>query len=930
MKIPCRTLLPTALATALWASGAGAAADAAGPRSLPLPTAGFAAAFSHPAEMSLSQSLDRALRARDSGPQRIFAPPAHSAARPRAVHMAVRLFSAPAEPPRTYTPLVLPPFPMPEAPAPITTARAEAPVPVVAPAPPPAPKPAAPEVPPVVMPVVTTVVTPVVKPAATPAPTGTALERVAASAPAILLPADSTVGLAAFRLDTELFIVLDAAIDYRRPGAEIDPAFAGLSTQRTQDATILRLPFPEPGEIRFARADRGWVVTLAAPETIAGIRPILLRNGATAQVKMPLSSPSRVVVVIDPQSGHHLLVGTQVTPGQGVLAPSQQAQYALLPTLQGVVVASLSDEIALRREGGSFTLSADSQPGGTIVSTAEPHGADLSDAAPVSQILDIPGGSTQALSRRLAEAISRAALAPPQARGAPRLQVAATMAALGMGAEAQSVIDVATADDPGLRDTPRAIGLRAVTSILAHRDDEADTLNDKRLNGTDEINLWRALRHVARDETTAADARALRDGLPVVMSYSATLRSRLLPTALETMALHGESEAAQAALRALPDRQDLDLARAMTSEALNQPDAALTLYDQVAQRPDRLPRYRALVRAAELRMKTGALDAKGAADALDRTLFGWRNAREELPLRMSIARLRRQAGQWPEAMNVLRDGRSAFPDDHGDFDQEIAATFTALLASDTTRRMTPAAFVSLYDKNLDLLQSVQLPEPATTQLIDLLLGLDLQGRAEPVLAHLLAQTQDPARRPALGARLAALRLNLDNPAGAIAALAETASADQSDPAVTAQRQLLYPRAEAARGNTDTAIAMLGQIHSAAAAEQLADLQTTRKAWPKVVAALTELEQLSIPDPANLTVQQQALVMRIAESATLASDSGTLARIGATYGAAMAKSSSAPLFRVIGSVPVRTTADLPRAYEELKLARKVRADLGPPP
>ena len=644
-------------------------------------------------------------------------------------------------------------------------------------------------------------------------------------------------------------------------------------------------------------------------------------------MRIAVAAPSRVVTVMDPQSGGRLLVGTQAAAGQGIADPLQQKQYTLLPSLQGVVVAFTSDDMQLRREGAGFTLSAGSQPGATLVADGNLQSAGSTDVVPVSQLLDIPAGTIQVLSRKLAEDVVLAAKAPAQARSEPRLRVAATMTALGMGAEAQSVLDVASADDPAFKDAPRTIGLRAIASILAHRDQEADPLSDPRLTGTDEIAMWRALLHVARDQATVSDGRALRAALPVLQTYSPTLRDRLLPTALETMALNGEAEATQAALDAQPDRQDLDLARAMTFEALNQPESALKLYDQVALRSSRLPRYRALVRAVELRMKNATLDAKGGADALDRALFAWRNAREELPLRLTIAKLRRQAGQWPEAMTVLREGRSVFPDDHAQIDEEIAATFNALFAGDAAQRMAPAEFVALYDKNLDLLQTMDWTEAVATKLIDRLVDLGLQGRAEPVLVRLLAQASEPSRRVALGARLAALRMSMDDPAGAIAALSETAAPAGADATIMAQRQLLYARAESARGNKDVAIAMLNQLDSEAADEQLAEIHTLKKDWPRALAALTSLERRAAIDPDRPTARQQALVMRIAEAATLGSDSATLARMTSTYGAAMAKSGSAPLFRLMGSAPVRAPQDLPRAYDEIDLAQKLRTNGG---
>ena len=369
----------------------------------------------------------------------------------------------------------------------------------------------------------------------------------------------------------------------------------------------------------------------------------------------------------------------------------------------------------------------------------------------------------------------------------------------------------------------------------------------------------------------------------------------------------------------------------MALEASGQAPDALQAYDKVASRGDRLARYTAMVRAVELRMKSGQLDARAGADALDRELFGWRGEDQELPLRLRIAGLRRDAGQWNEALGVLRDGREALPDDRAAIDQELAATFLALFTGDAAQAMPANEFVKLYDRNADLVQTIAWPEAAGMKLVDRLVGLGLLARAEPVMAKLVGQNGDPLRRPMLGAQLASLRLALDDPAAATAALADTTAPAGATipPDVVAARQLLYARAEANRGNTDRALAMLTSLSTPEADGLRADLYTARKDWPHAVAALAALEQKQIPSPATLTDAQQALVLREAEAATLASDGNTLARLAGTYGAAMAGGTSAAMFQLVTSTPVTGSADLPRAFTEVDLARKLPDTMAPP-
>jgi hypothetical protein len=752
-----------------------------------------------------------------------------------------------------------------------------------------------------------------------------------AAVPTILLQTDRDVGLAAFRSGADILVVLDAAIDFRLPSPTLAPPFVNMTSRRTVDATVICLPVAPNSSLRLARDERGWLVALGPPpSTMASIEPRLIKTGpSAAHIRLSASAPSRVVTVMDPQTGGRLLVGTQDTPGEAVPNEWPQGQFKLLPTLQGVVVVAKSDDILLRREAHGFAIFAGPHGAGEIVSDAERQDPDAPVAPPLSQLFGFPNGPVPDLIRKLNEQTFAAGSAPALARSGPRLQVAATMVALGMGVEAQSVLDIAAADDPALLDMPRVNGLRAVAAVLAHRFGAADAIADPRLNGTIEIELWRALLDVARDQTSEKDALSLSAALPLLMAYPRALRDRFLPEALEAMALNGQAEAEQDTLKSAPQDSDLDLARGMVAEMTNQPAAALQAYDQVAARSDRLPRYKAMVRAAELRLKGGDLDAKAGADALDRALFGWLGDRQEFLLRIRIANLRRQAGQWREALTVLRDGRAAFPDDHVRLDQEIAATFTALFAGDAAQRIAPADFVALYDQNMDLVQNLSLTESVGTKLVDYLVGLGLQGRAEPIQARLVAQSTDPTSRVLLGARLSSLRMTLADPAGAIAALSDTAppAGGTADPTVMEARQLLYARAESERGNKDVALGMLDVLGTADSDEMRADIYTTRKDWPNTISALTALERKRISSAVDLTEDQQAIVMRLAEAATLGADSATLVRLTETYGASMANGKSAALFRLITSPPVRGTSDLPRAFEENQLARQLQRSLG---
>jgi hypothetical protein len=277
---------------------------------------------------------------------------------------------------------------------------------------------------------------------------------------------------------------------------------------------------------------------------------------------------------------------------------------------------------------------------------------------------------------------------------------------------------------------------------------------------------------------------------PLIAIYPAALRKRLLPLAFETMIEGGQTAAAARLLAHEPDNDPtLALARGMLRAASGDTDGALTIYDKLANDPDRPLHAKAAVRAVELRLSAGRLDAAQAADALDRLLYSWRGGRRELELRERIAGLREQSGDWTAALAMLHETEAVFPDDTEAVHARLKAAFTRLLQNKALDRLAPLELVSMVEENSGLLPSGPAGEALEERLADRLLALDLPQRAGPVLEKLMLAAPSPAGRAGFGARLAELRLHEDDAKGALAALAASAapavSARPAVPAATA-------------------------------------------------------------------------------------------------------------------------------------------------
>src|SRR5277367_4188746 len=186
------------------------------------------------------------------------------------------------------------------------------------------------------------------------------------------------------------------------------------------------------------------------------------------------------------------------------------------------------------------------------------------DAAAMTRRFDLPGQSPATLIQRLHREVLTEAVAPPLARGWPRLKVAETMIALGFGAEAQAMVRLAAADDPAIAASANAAGLGAIAALLAGRITETDGIEDPRLTGSDEVMLWRAVRAAGLERGSPMAAASFAVTTPLIGVYPAALRERLLPLAFETMIEGGQKATAARLLAHQPDNDaTLALARGM-------------------------------------------------------------------------------------------------------------------------------------------------------------------------------------------------------------------------------------------------------------------------------------------------------------------------------------------------------------------------------
>ena len=731
---------------------------------------------------------------------------------------------------------------------------------------------------------------------------------------AALFPFGPDVGAAAFRRGSDAWVVFDEPRPLDVASLKDTSGFNALVVQVLPAGTLLRLPIKQTDHIRLRHQSRGWSVAIvSAPTEMPPLTPV----ARSTELLFPITGTGQSVVVADPATGQNLLVGTLRATGPGVPVGYRVPEFNILPSWQGVVAEPLSDRATLRTLPEGIAIQIDNN-----LSSPPDNARALTDAAVLTRRFDFPSLPVASLLHRLQAQSADAAAAPPQSRLDARKAAAQTMIALGLGPEAQSLLQLASTEDPRAVTDPEFNGLSGIAALISGRPSEADGLLDADLSGSDEISVWRAALAAGRQEGSPEAASLFKSATKLILSYPDALRNWLLPLAAETMANGGAPNAADALLEKLPDEPRLALARAMRLQAKGDNVGALAIYDSLAGARDRLLSARAATYATLLRLSSQLIDPAHAADNLERGFLDWRGDDREWSLRLRVIDLRAQAGQWRAAFNLLKETAALYPDQSAVIHERTSTMLTKLLRGPDPEAISAIDLVTLAEENAEEAAKAA-PDEVTGLLADRLVALDLPRRAAPVLQRMIAAAPPGIGRATLGARLAAVQLAEGDLSGTVT-LNETDSPDLPA-ALVEQRGLLDARFRAQGKDVAGATAILARLGTAAADDLRATILAEAGDWRGSEAALFSLVKKTVPETGELSSVQQDALLRLASAQAKAGDDEAGRQLGIKESPRMVGPRS-DMFRLLTAAPVSDVGDLHRAAGEIALARAIPAGL----
>jgi hypothetical protein len=643
------------------------------------------------------------------------------------------------------------------------------------------------------------------------------------------------------------------------------------------DVTIIRIVEASPLGIRMAASGKSWIVDVTpggkdAPAESIEQRRESLADGA-ASLLLRTNSPGRVAKVTDPAGGDLHVVPVR-PQGLGIAEQAGWPEFQLLPSYQGVAIASIGDAITVESLSQGVVITT--KPRGASepiaqapaeeeqVAAKEPEPEAEQSAAPlppmeappilvsVPGLFDLPtwrrgGEATFTVDRRrLESAVSSASEAD---EAAARLALGEFYFAHGLVEEANSALsEIGREGRSQLDQRELALLIGAVQTMAGELDKARASLSDKSLAGVAETNLFQGL-IAARDQKWVESAKHLTDGLPNIADYPKPLREDIYLTAGEALNNAGNPIAAQRFADALrqdqPDRDARDRLAYLDGKIklkAGDREQALALWASLADSKLDDVRARSQFDLVEERLKGGQLRPAEAIPPLEALRFVNRGGDFEFNLLRRLGTLYLEEDQPRKGLVSLRAAAAHFPNrpEAKEIGEQMSAAFRELYLDNGADRLSPLTAVALYDEFRELTPAGAEGDRMMSMLADRLVKVDLLSRAAELLETLVAKRLSGLDKAHAGTRLAAIRMLDQKPELALKALKESEIDEVVPPDLAAERQRLQARATFDSGDTLGGIRMLEGDGSLEAKWLRADMQWRVREWPAAATALGDL------------------------------------------------------------------------------------------
>jgi len=709
-------------------------------------------------------------------------------------------------------------------------------------------------------------------------------------------------GAAVFRRGDAIWVVFDApaTLDVSATPKNVRP-LRGLQAFKGADHAAVRIDADPDAPIFVASQGATWTIALGpGPQS----QPSIVRvsrdaAGGPATLKAPVAGATRVVNLRDPVVGDTLTVVTALGPPKGIPSRRDFVDAALLPSIQGLAVEPLVEDLTVQREGEIVRISrAQGLTLSPAWATREREDAKLGAPQPAVMPAIIPadwaktgeGGYLRRYEALFSVAAAESGNKDREAPVAGRMALARFLVGSELAFEAIGVLNALAREHPEMLDDPEFRGLRGVARTLARRYAEADTdFSAPSLADDPSTALWRA--YVATQLAQYAEARALFvKGVEAYGLMSPLWKSRFARADAQAALAQGDLVGADNRIRmALEEKVDPEeqlrarLVQARVIELQGHKDRALRVYAAIATAPVESLSAPATLRSTQIRLELGQIKPGQAAAVFDNLRYRWRGDATELETIRALGQLYLAQGRYREALEALRSAGVRLPDlpEALQLQADLNHAFRGLFLDGHADGLEPTQALALFFDFKELAPLGADGDLMVRKIVRRLVDVDLLPQAADLLKYQAENRLDGVPKAQVSTDLAVIYLMDRKPEQALEAINASRTTVLPN-ALNAERRLVEARAWTSLGRYEGALEIIERDAGKDANDLRAEILWKQKNW----AAAGPLFEKSLGDrwktATPLTTDEEGRLLRAGVAYSLAGDDGALARLQGRY------------------------------------------------
>lgn len=710
------------------------------------------------------------------------------------------------------------------------------------------------------------------------------------------------VGAAVFRRGEAVWVVFDTTARLDMSGArQLGPATDARWTPGA-DHVAVRIAAPKGLAVSAASTGATWTVVIGGPPVaVEGVAVDRDDSGEPVLVAR-MAGATRAIWLTDPLAGDRFAAVTALAPGKGFADRRRTVDLALLPTAQGLAVETTATDLAIQAEGDLVTIS---RPAGLTLS---PPSAGLDAAAATAEggpgrakyaglILagwaDPGHAGFSARYRQLQDAAAQESAAAgddPRAPAEARFMFARFLVGSGLSYEAIGVLNAIVAQAPSMAGEPELRGLRGAARASIGRMEEAQgDFASAAVAGDPASAVWRG--YIASTQGDHAEARlAFAAGAVAVDDFPPPWRARFGAAHALAALEAGDLESARALL-AYSFSQDAPAADQLTARLVQaklfeldgQSARALAVYTAIGRAPLDAVSVPARLGVVRLSLAKGTMKADAAAKELESLRWRWRGDSTELAVIRQLGQLYLSQGLYREALTALKGAGPNMSRLEGaaEIQTDLGAAFRMLFLEGGADGLQPVQALGLFYDFRELTPIGADGDEMVRRLARRLVDVDLLDQAAELLKYQVDNRLEGVAKAQVATDLAAVYLMDRQPEPALQAIWGSRTTILPS-ALNTERRALEARALAQLGRYDHALEVLGTDASPEARDVRAEVFWKQEKWAQAAALYEAFLGERHRDPAALTTQEEARLIRAGVGYSLSRDAGALSRLSRNY------------------------------------------------